>query len=361
MLGTVRFFMASCVVLFHLTLQVPNIGMLAVNYFYVISGYLITLVLHETYSFGLKKFAANRFLRLYPTYLFILAISILASTLSGFNSFHASWVGPMKGIDIIGNATIIPWAFLGDSTSFVNFLGLDILNSDTPHLRLIPPSWSVGIEISCYALLWLFVARNFMLTIVTILGSIAWHLYAKGSGMEELFRYAPIPAALLPFSLGALAYHISVMFNDFIKPRNTAKAQSVILLTCLTCFLINWYLTTRTQTNFLNSAYYYTNTILAFLTVLAINKSRLKGSIGKTDKLLGDLAYPLFLSHFIVGFIASIVFDINGRGWLLFFAAYPLSIIISIIAIEIIDKPITRIRNSVRPSKSIIPDRSPTL
>jgi hypothetical protein len=45
MLGLVRFFMATCVVVFHLTLLVPNIGMLAVNYFYVISGYLITMVL----------------------------------------------------------------------------------------------------------------------------------------------------------------------------------------------------------------------------------------------------------------------------------------------------------------------------
>jgi len=44
MLGILRFFLASCVVVFHMSGHAPIIGVLAVNCFYVISGYLMTLV-----------------------------------------------------------------------------------------------------------------------------------------------------------------------------------------------------------------------------------------------------------------------------------------------------------------------------
>ena len=50
--------------------------------FFIISGYLITRILCETYAFsasGLARFALNRFLRLYPAYavVFLLSLGLL--------------------------------------------------------------------------------------------------------------------------------------------------------------------------------------------------------------------------------------------------------------------------------------------
>ena len=77
MLGIIRFLLASCVVAFHLTGKLPFLGQFAVNFFYIISGFLITLILNKTYKFNVISFSANRFLRLYPTYFFFVFVGII--------------------------------------------------------------------------------------------------------------------------------------------------------------------------------------------------------------------------------------------------------------------------------------------
>lgn len=348
MLGLLRFFMASCVVVFHLTLQVPNIGLLSVNFFYVISGYLITMVLNDTYEFRFKEFATNRFLRLYPSYFFILLIGIFSSALTGFSSFHPSWGGPAQTIDIAGNILMFPWAFLADPINHVNFTGLEIFNSSTPHYRIIPSTWSVGIEICCYFILWLYTGKSIKTAIKTIALASIWHFFVDYNNQDPVLKYYPIPAALLPFGLGALAYHISKIYSHIIKPRNNANTQSMILAACITLFLANWLATTYLSVSLLNSSPYYINTAIAFMTVLAVNKSRLGGTLGKADKLFGDMAYPLFLCHFVFAFIATKLFDIAPRGWESFVYGYILSIIASYITIQLVDKPISKIRDKIR-------------
>lgn len=197
-------------------------------------------------------------------------------------------------------------------------------------------------------LLWLCVARNFLLTTLAILISAGWHLYASANAMPELFRYAPVPAALLPFALGAMAYHLSKIAPTYIKAVNNVRYQICLVVGCLGAFLFNWYQTATIPVNFLNTSYYYINTALAFATVLLINKSRLTGKTGKVDKFLGDLAYPLFLSHFAAGFIASKVLHIDHRGWELFFWAYPIAMAISIAVVKLVDEPISKLRDRIR-------------
>lgn len=68
-MGTLRFVLAMCVVFFHLTYPLTrHLGVLAVNFFYVVSGFLITFVLNESYRFQFGSFAVNRYLRLFPAY-----------------------------------------------------------------------------------------------------------------------------------------------------------------------------------------------------------------------------------------------------------------------------------------------------
>jgi peptidoglycan/LPS O-acetylase OafA/YrhL len=80
MLGSFRLLLALLVVMAHLaegTTFVSHMGVFAVFGFYVISGYLMTLVLHEVYHFDFSSFWANRFLRLFPTYYLVALASLL--------------------------------------------------------------------------------------------------------------------------------------------------------------------------------------------------------------------------------------------------------------------------------------------
>jgi len=51
--------------------NVSALGVYAVFGFYILSGYLMTLILHSGYGYswsGVRRFALNRFLRIYPIY-----------------------------------------------------------------------------------------------------------------------------------------------------------------------------------------------------------------------------------------------------------------------------------------------------
>src|SRR5258705_8742306 len=81
MLGRIRFVLASLVVLNHVYLPTNNLlGAHAVAGFYMISGYLMTKVIHDVYGTslsGCKRFLTNRLLRIYPAYWFFLVITLV--------------------------------------------------------------------------------------------------------------------------------------------------------------------------------------------------------------------------------------------------------------------------------------------
>ena len=81
MIDVYRFVLALCVV------QAPSaaggppgLAWQAVFSFYVLSGFLMTLVLNEIYGFGPRSFArffTNRILRLYPAYYAVVLVTVL--------------------------------------------------------------------------------------------------------------------------------------------------------------------------------------------------------------------------------------------------------------------------------------------
>ncbi|MFT5239279.1 MAG: peptidoglycan/LPS O-acetylase OafA/YrhL [Candidatus Promineifilaceae bacterium] len=70
MFGTYRALLAFMVVALHLG-GVPIIGPYAVFGFYILSGYLMTTIMHTRYGYspvGFLQYAVNRALRIYPAY-----------------------------------------------------------------------------------------------------------------------------------------------------------------------------------------------------------------------------------------------------------------------------------------------------
>lgn len=347
MLGVIRFLLSFSVIAFHLTAAIPNLGLLAVNFFYVISGFLITLVLHETYKFKFSPFATNRFLRLYPAYFAVAGISLLFAVIfESYATFHTSWSSATSIKDILGNLLIFPWAFFADDVVPVNFMQLNGLQSVAPHFRLVPSTWSVGVEIACYFLLWLFAARRLWTTLATIAAACVWQWYVLHAPVNQLLGYFPVPAAMLPFGLGALAYHLTQITH--LKPLHGTRAKWLTLAIC-GLFFINWKLSVSSP-NFIGSIYYYANDLLAFLSVLMINRARHKGFAGKTDKWLGDLAYPMFLGQYVFGFVAWQILgtDTPTRGTSIFILGATITIAASVAIVIIVDQRLLKARNKVR-------------
>lgn len=351
MLGILRFFLASCVIVFHLTAQVPNIGQLSVNFFYVISGYLITLILNETYHFKFKEFAINRFLRLYPTYYVFAIISIIiySTPFSGVtsSSFHSSWLGGQQPFDVLGNLFIFPWAFLSDQ-SVLSIPG--ILYSEIPRFRLIPSTWSIGVEIVCYAILFVFSSRRFFFALLSFLVATIYHLTIHKYGLNSGYSYYPFMAAMLPFSIGIIGYYISKKIEQRKRLTLSIWHQLITLLTVIFLFTSNWIWSVGSD-DFYNSTSYYANNLIGLFAIMALHGSSLTGKLKSISKFLGDLSYPMFLVQYVAGYIGwQLLGRPDGvRGWDVFISGYLVSLILSVSIILIIDKPIQKIRARIRP------------
>lgn len=353
MLGILRFFLASCVIVFHLTAQVPNIGQLSVNLFYVISGYLITLILNESYKFKLKEFTFNRVLRLYPTYYVFAILSLLLSfiPIAGVSSsvFHTSWSGSQQPLDIFGNLFIFPWAFLSDQ-SVLSIPGL--LYSDAPRFRLIPSTWSIGVELVCYAILFLISSRRFYLSVITLLASIAFHIFINNSNFSSGYNYYPFSAAMLPFSTGAIGYFISNKIkNKHGKINLPTRYQFAALFFLVAIFIANWTWSTMSK-DLYTSISYYANNLIGLSAIMIFHGASTSGNLKKISKVLGDLSYPMFLVQYVAGYIGWQIIGQPGniRGWDVFMAGYVVSLILSAIILILVDSPIQKLRAKIRPS-----------
>ena len=71
-------------------------GIISVRLFYIISGYLIAMVLSEKYG-SLKNFYFSRVLRLLPTYLIVLAVTLLSSCLFSYGVMTLFLLGYLIG------------------------------------------------------------------------------------------------------------------------------------------------------------------------------------------------------------------------------------------------------------------------
>jgi peptidoglycan/LPS O-acetylase OafA/YrhL len=134
-MGTIRLLLALSVVIAH---AVPLFGLtlvggkLAVQSFFVISGFYMSLILSEKYPSGVAGtwlFYGNRFLRIYPLYWIALLLSVAAfACVWAISSVAPNFADSFAKLDIIRQAVpkfsldqIIFWLI-----SNVSLLGMDL-------------------------------------------------------------------------------------------------------------------------------------------------------------------------------------------------------------------------------------------
>ncbi len=332
-MGTLRFVLAGLVATSHLAgksgglHQFMHLGHTAVFGFYLVAGFLITRVLQETYSFRLAPFAMNRFLRLFPMYAVVAVVTLCVIVLwpEAAGAYHSAWQFGDWSSDLFGNLLIVP--FLWDKSG----------------LRLIPPTWSIAVEIANYALLWLVVSRNHRMAGFAVLVGIGYHAMSYSTGEPFSARYAPVGAALLPFGLGAAAYFMSRSLPRDWSP--SPRLPGTLLSVWLAVVIVPTFDFRAFELVFYASL----ALLLAFIVATANTEA------SPLDRRLGDLSYPMFLLHWLVGFPASaFLLSAGSHGLtLLLLAALPLlasSWLLADLGNRIVEPLRDRIRGSARPS-----------
>lgn len=195
MFGFFRTYLAIWVMIYHI-IEVPIIGKYAVFAFFILSGFLMTTIMHTTYGFtvvGFKKYAINRFLRLYPSYWVVATLTILLISVIGHeysSQFKSALQIPTTLTDSFFNLTMIfpawtPWEI-------------------SP--RLSPPTWALTIEIAFYLVIGVGISKSINLTCVWFGLSIIYYAITYYLELSNSARYSNFLAASLPFSIGALLY-----------------------------------------------------------------------------------------------------------------------------------------------------------
>ena len=132
MLGMLRFLLAYLVVLSHLvgSEYMSHFGFYAVRGFFVISGFIMTLTLNETYAFDGARFWANRALRLLPPFYLVslatlAAVFILPQQAADFLKFWARAVARRHPAQSFGAAAATAGRVVSDGAAVLVGRGRD--------------------------------------------------------------------------------------------------------------------------------------------------------------------------------------------------------------------------------------------
>ncbi len=337
------------VVLQHLG-GVSAMGVYAVFGFYTLSGYLMTLILHSGYDYsrsGIRRYALNRFLRIYPIYWVACAVSIALIV----------WLGNQFTTDLNQNL------FLPDSISsfFQNFLIL-FGRYSTP--RLLSPTWALSVELLFYVLIGLGVSRSKTVTCcwfgISVVYAVAVNLLPMGFMDRYNLMYAFFPAASLPFSTGAMIYY----FREGIVKR-LAFLRNAYMPAILFMLVILNYMACRKLDVLLSAGFYLNFGLNALLLVSLIDRKELPLVSRKLDKKCGDFSYPIYLIHFQAAlFIMGISPAFRKESLSLVAASLPVILVLAWLLTVIVERPIEKIRQKVKgdqPAELIVRNPAPSL
>lgn len=271
--GAWRFVLALLVAVSHLWADmIHGPAAYAVWGFFVLSGYLMTLVLTRKYGTdrnGIRQYAFNRFLRIYPSYAATVLLGIatiwvllrLGTDPAGLNPQFRMPAGAWNWVAVLG---MVPWL---------------------PQAGLpVPVAGALYVEVWAYALMPLF-ARSRPAALLGFLTALAANLQYGFGADSFVSRYVGFATGLMSFGAGALVCHYRAALRPLARPAASILAWGAHCAVWL--YRPDWPWTYGM----------YVSVLLSAWVVLSLAERR----GGRADGWLGDLSYPVYLLHTTVG------------------------------------------------------------
>lgn len=291
MLGILRFVLALLVLISHIPgLGMPlNPGVSAVILFYFISGYLMGRSYRRFQQHSkrpVRDFYVDRLLKLMPQYSVVVLLTFLLIHFFGpaqHTLFLNQTVEPLK---ILLNLALLPANYVFEPLSIEALL---------PH-PIVPPAWSLASEFHFYLLLPLLLLLGRWGFALVFAGAAAIQIAALFHGIgafnSDNFGYRFIFGVLV-FFLAGMAYGR----RDEAFYRRSVQAYLATYLSMLLVVApsLGLYALPRVQELLLGA-------VIAAPLLNATLRGKGYGWISGLDDLLGRLAYPIFISHFLVFF-----------------------------------------------------------
>jgi peptidoglycan/LPS O-acetylase OafA/YrhL len=309
-MGAIRLFLALVVAVDHLRASVlapAGLGLdgiyelgvnggFAVMFFFMISGFLISMVLGRKYPTGLAGalgFYQSRFIRIFSLY-WPLALMILVLSGAARHALLSSDCDAFTNLFVFG----IDWRI-----AFASYPDLHWSAS----LPMFLQTWTLGPELTFYVLApWLLRSPRLML-VALLLSAATRAALVHQFGFDVRWTYIFLPSTFLFFLLGHIAQTLSWRFT-WLRRGYTGSAFLVACIACLTV-----------------GSYAEMDSVRFWAAVLCL-AAALPGVFHATSEwrffnLLGALSYPLYLTHaFLIGWLLQwkeqIASHAPGHVWL---------------------------------------------
>lgn len=296
-MGTLRLLLALSVVTAHVGANLCGIrffgtGVMAVESFYILSGFYMALVLREKYHEQTRRFYVARFVRLFPIYWAVLAFCLL------LGGVYFAATGRPMGV-YYGLATVSPAWWIYPLAAIANFFmvgadGVLIYESITGihagYLLAIPLIWTLSVELAFYALAPFVLRRRWPIIAGTFLAlfAIRAFIWWRTGSTWTFWNYYFVPSALHLFFLGALSYLLYARIRSapvFTRYRRTLGGLAFLLVAASIVFYADLGIFG------LQDYRYYGLFAAALPFVFGFSKD------SKWDRNVGDYSYPLYLCH----------------------------------------------------------------
>jgi peptidoglycan/LPS O-acetylase OafA/YrhL len=355
-MGILRTILALAVVVYH-SYKIFGLhmcgGQVAVESFYIISGFYMALILNEKYVGvgSYKKFILSRFFRIFPVYWFVLAC-VLIVCLVGYFAFGKAFylTRYISNYQCLSGITIFYFVFeniivLGQDVLY--FLRLDefcnpILTYNVLSYKhtgyqylLVPQAWSISIEFMFYLIAPFIVTIKTRWQIVLVLSGIAVKIffdrYYYLSFDPWTYRFFPFEIAF--FVAGSVAYR----FYKRIEYKVISPAIGYILLLLCICGVL--FIHEIKMDENLRSSLFYLFVLCAIPYLFATFKNH------RIDRYIGELSFSLYIGHHVVVSICRSYFFANPQYMLFYgYTVVFCSLIIAIILQSTIVKSLEKYR-----------------
>lgn len=335
-------------------------GSLAVQIFYVISGFYMAMILNHKYvgQGAFVAFVKNRFLRLYPMFLVVLLVTLMLGVAIDLVTGRAIeplafWLEQRGHMSLAGkllfgisNVTIV-------GEDLVSFTAIDpvtgqlYLTTDFHreavagwHFLFVPQAWTVGVELMFYVVAPLLVRRRPLVVASVMAASLALRMYIMGHWhlVNDPWTYRFFPTELALFLAGALSYRLYERRQAWLDRRRglargvTAGAIAVVLLYAL--------LPASLQT-----APYGLPLVLATIPFVIPFMFSATGA-SHADRALGELSYPVYIVHYPLVFVLHAL-DVPWVEAQVGAIALVLSVVTAWVLYRVVGAPIERTRSRI--------------
>lgn len=353
-MGILRFILALAVVVYH-SYKIFGLrmcgGTVAVQSFYLISGFYMALILNEKYvgKGNYFKFLYSRFLRIFPTYWVMLLVALLFS-LIGFVWFNK----PYYLARYISYWDCMPWyhylwfalenlVVIGQDilyfTKFDEWCNLDFVINPLSfkhngyNYLLVPQAWTVSIELMFYVIAPFIVTKNIRWQLLFLALAIAFRFtmvhYTQLSFDPWTYRFFPFE--LMFFLGGSVIYQWYKQLTSIQVNHKIGMALLVVLVMVLLFY---------EELSFFGT---YKNWLFYLVLLLSIPFVFLSFKDKAWDREIGELSFSIYISHhLLVSLFRPVFFGnieyIRYYGYAVVFGSLVLAVIFNYVIIRPLEK-----------------------